>query len=121
MLHGLGSLMLIGRSVIGSKMNTITDPLAVRQSYLTSVEFGGSYHEVFIRDVYLSGCIVYVTVQALVGEPFVGGDRWPVHTNIRIVPLSEVIFTECSCFLPEQTCSVCRLCSTVPSGTDIPY
>jgi hypothetical protein len=62
-----------------------------------------------------------VTVQALVGNPFVGGDRWPVHTNIFIVPLSEVILEECHCFLPEQSCSVCRVSSPDPSGSTIPF
>jgi len=102
-------------------MTAITDPLTVRRSYRSYVEFGGSVTEVFIRDIYSSGDIMYVTVQALVGEPFVGGDRWPIHTNISIIPLSDVILEECNCYLPEQSCSICRSCSTVPLGTDISY
>lgn len=106
---------------LGDEMNAEIETIAVRRSYRTYVEFGGSIHEVFIRDTYPVGPAMVCTVQALVGEPFVGGDKWPVRTNIAIFPLSEVIFEECSCVLPEQTCSVCRSCSTVPSGTDFPF
>jgi len=100
-------------------MNSILDPLTRRSAYLTYWEFGGSYHEIAIDDVFYCGGEILVTVQALKGEPFVGGNKWPVHTNHTTIRLSEVIFEECNCFLPEQSCSVCRASSPDPKRSTI--
>lgn len=100
-------------------MNFQTDYLTERRSYRAYAFFAGEYHEVFMGDVFQSGGINYVTVDAIHGEPFVGGDKWPVHTAHATFPLSEVILEECNCFLPEQSCSVCRASSPDPDRSTI--
>ena len=47
-------------------------------------------NEVKINDTYEMAGTKYACVEALEGEPFVGGDTYPVATRYGIVPVSEL-------------------------------
>jgi len=74
--------------------------------------------EVEILDVYPMGSQLMATVEAVQGKPFVGGDKWPVHTPYATVRFSEL---ECNCFLPEQSCPICAARAAQAYGETIPY
>jgi hypothetical protein len=43
-----------------------------------------------IQDQWESGGIQYASVKALHGEPFMGGDKWPIHTAQTNAPVDEL-------------------------------
>jgi hypothetical protein len=47
-------------------------------------------NKVEITDVYESGGIQYASVKACEGEPFVGGNKWPVRTAYTIAQVDEL-------------------------------
>lgn len=72
-----------------------------------------TYHDIPIKvtDVFISGGIKLAAVEAVEGKPFVGGDKWPVRTQWQTVKYDELVwdhYDECTCVLPEQSCSICR-------------
>ena len=67
--------------------------------------------------------IRWAAIRALEGRPFVGGNKWLVNTAYKTVKIADLIFEECACVLPEQSCSVCRaVARNVYGGGDkIPF
>jgi hypothetical protein len=60
-----------------------------------------------ILEVYEMGRLALVTVKAIEGKPFIGGDKWPVHTEYTTARVDDLEM-ECDCVLPEQSCPVCE-------------
>ena len=62
-----------------------------------------------VLDVYTDGAKVkWASVRALEGSPFIGGDRWPIRTVYTIAKVEDLYFDDCTCVLPEHSCSACR-------------
>ena len=46
--------------------------------------------EVEVQDIYRDGANMMVSIMAIEGTPFVGGDKWPVRTKYATVPAEEI-------------------------------
>jgi hypothetical protein len=50
--------------------------------------------KVEVQDQYETGGILYASIKAWEGEPFVGGDKWPVKTAYTVVQVDELEHVE---------------------------
>ena len=75
--------------------------------------------KVIVLDVFSSGGQTFASVEALDGKPFMGGDRWPVHTPFTTVELRELQFAEdCNCTL-DQRCPICNAAAALVYGDQV--
>jgi len=79
-----------------------------------------------IQSTFISGSHRLAVVKALHGLPFVGGDRWPVRSDGKIVQAEQLhqvhqVADECEC-RPDRDalCSLCQALSDARWGGEIP-
>ena len=56
-----------------------------------AIWYGGKMVEVEIIDRYESGGIKCAVVKSTQGKEFVGGDKYPIRTDIICVPLNDIV------------------------------
>ena len=84
-----------------------------------------SYKEkpIEVLDVYEDGAgIKWAAIKALEGQPFVGGNKWPVRTPYTTAKVKDLDM-KCNCVLPEHSCPVCVKAArdTYSKNDEIPF
>lgn len=79
-----------------------------------------------VESTFLSGPTRLAVIRALHGSPFVGGDRWPIPTDGKIIRADELhqvreISDDCECRPDRDACEYCRVMNSARWGDEIPF
>ena len=88
-----------------------------------SVSLNGKAIPVEVLDYFVSGGIRYASIEALEGKPFMGGDKWPVHTPWATVKVADLDLEpdECTCLPDGDACPACVAANRLRYGDDFPF
>jgi len=83
----------------------------------------GSKIPVIVLDYFVCGGVRLATVEALEGQPFVGGDKWPVQTPWATVKVADLDIEpdDCTCLPDGDACIACVAANRLRYGDDFPF
>lgn len=89
-----------------------------------TVRRNGSKIPVEVLDYFVCGGVQLAAVEALEGKPFMGGDKWPVHTPWATVEVADLDIEpdDCTCNPRDDfACPACVAANKARYGDDFPF
>ena len=87
---------------------------------MTSITYKS--HPVEVVEMYTTPGGTHVVVKALEGQPFVGGNKWPVRTEWAFCMAEDLHLTECTCSPNAvEVCPACRAYLRDLYPDELPY